>query len=204
MNSSRVVTEQINRLPLDTLREVAKFHPLLIPPFTNSTLRRAVKDYVADGARKQRVVDKYGEISNWDVSNVTDMSWMFSGAGSFNQPLNNWNVSKVTNMCAMFWKASSFNQPLNNWDVSKEVTDMSWMFRGAISFNQPLNNWNVSNVITMECMFDTARSFNQPLNNWNVSNEVTDMDFMFDDAISFNQPLHAPWYEQDRIGSDDY
>ena len=45
MNSSRVVTEQINRLPLDALREVGKFHPLLIPPFTNGTLRRAVRDY---------------------------------------------------------------------------------------------------------------------------------------------------------------
>ncbi len=78
MNSSRVVTtEQINRLPLDTLREVAKFHPSLIPPFTNDTLRRAVRDYVAGGARKQRIVDKYGEISNWDTSRVTDMYGLF-------------------------------------------------------------------------------------------------------------------------------
>ena len=27
--------------------------------------------------RKQRVVTKYGEISNWDVSNVTNMENMF-------------------------------------------------------------------------------------------------------------------------------
>ena len=43
---------------------------------------------------------KYGDISHWDVSNVTDMSSLFENAGtkrttSFNQPLNNWNVSKV-------------------------------------------------------------------------------------------------------------
>jgi surface protein len=43
--------------------------------------------------RKERIVDKYGEISNWDVSNVTDMEGMFGCANSFNQPLNNWNVS---------------------------------------------------------------------------------------------------------------
>ena len=49
---------------------------------------------------------------------VTDMSWMFRGATSFNQPLNNWNVSNVTIMKGMFNGAESFNQDLNNWDVS--------------------------------------------------------------------------------------
>ena len=88
-------------------------HPLLIPPFTNKTLRRAVKDYLAGGDRKKRIVEKYGEISTWDVSNVTDMGWMFKEARSFNQPLNNWNVSNVNNMGYMFGGAESFNQPLH-------------------------------------------------------------------------------------------
>ena len=168
MNSSRVVTtEQINRLPLDTLREVAKFHPLLIPPFTNDTLRRAVKDYVAGGERKRRIITKYGEISNWDTSRVTDMRNMFWDAGSFNQPLNNWDVSNVTDMTHMFLRATSFNQPLNKWEVSN-VTNMSRMFQDATSFNQPLNKWNVS--------------------------KVTNMSYMILNARSFNQPLHAPWY----------
>ena len=58
-------------------------------------------------------MDKYGEISNWDVSNdVTNMSRLFFSAHSFNQPLNNWNVPNVTNMNHMFWDATSFNQPL--------------------------------------------------------------------------------------------
>ena len=50
------------------------------------------------------VVHKYGEINNWDVSNVTDMSIMFSSeeATFFNQPLNKWNVSNVTNIRGMF------------------------------------------------------------------------------------------------------
>ena len=84
-------------LPADVVKQIGKRHPLLIPPFTNDTLRRAVQDYLAGGARKERIVDKYGEISNWDVSNdVTDMNRMFSfyPATSFNQPLNKWNVSK--------------------------------------------------------------------------------------------------------------
>ena len=136
-------------LPADVVKQIGKRHPLLIPPFTNDALRRAVKDYLAGGARKEDIVKKYGEINNWDVSKVTDMSHMFKD--SFNQPLNKWNVSKVTNMRGMFWTCRSFNQPLNNWNVSSlswhdnEVffdfngymassTNMESMFQGAISF----------------------------------------------------------------------
>ena len=57
-------------LPADVVKQIGKRHPLLIPPFTNDTLRRAVQDYLAGGARKEDIVKKYGEINNWDVSKV--------------------------------------------------------------------------------------------------------------------------------------
>ena len=125
---------------------------------TNQTIHQAVRDYLGGGARKKDIVDKYGEISNWDVSNVTNMLGMFSNATSFNQPLNKWNVSNVTNMVAMFENATSFNQPLNNWDVSN-VEDMRYMFYGAKSFDRPLNKWNVSEGTDMRAMFKYPSSF---------------------------------------------
>ena len=88
----------LEELPADVVKQIGKRHPLLIPPFTNDTLRRAVQDYLAGGARKKRIVAKYGEINNWDTSRVTDMTCMFRGAESFNRSLNNWNVSNVTDM----------------------------------------------------------------------------------------------------------
>ena len=78
------------------------------PALTDATIKRAVADYIQGGARKQRVVTKYGDISNWDTSSVTDMSSLFQNATSFNQPLNKWNVSKVTSMWRMFAGAHSF------------------------------------------------------------------------------------------------
>ena len=39
----------INKLPRDVILMIAKMHPLLIPPFTNKTLRRAVQDYTVNG-----------------------------------------------------------------------------------------------------------------------------------------------------------
>ena len=52
---------------------------------------------------------------------------MFYRAKAFNQPLNDWNTSNVTNMSHMFSNASSFNQPLDKWDVSN-VEYMSDIF----------------------------------------------------------------------------
>ena len=48
------------------------------------------------------VITNYGNIGNWDTSNVTDMSYMFLGS-KINKPLENWNTSNVMNMKEMFW-----------------------------------------------------------------------------------------------------
>jgi len=121
-------------------------------------------------------------IGSWDVSNVTDMSYMFVYS-PFNQPIGDWDVSSVTNMRNMF-DDSSFNQPIIDWDVSS-VMNMRSMFQGS-SFNQPIGDWDVSNVEVMHLMFSSS-SFNQPIGSWDVSN-VTDMSYMFSDS-SFNQPI---------------
>ncbi len=124
------------------------------------------------------------DIGSWDVSSVTNMTSMFSGASSFNQDIGSWNVSTVNNMESMFSGASSFNQDIGSWDVSS-VTNMTSMFSGASSFNQDIGSWNVSTVNNMESMFTGASSFNQDIGSWNVSN-VTNMSSMFSGATSFS------------------
>ncbi len=47
------------------------------------------------------LIQKYGHISEWDVSNVTDMSYIFCDS-DFNGDISKWNVSNVTNMNDMF------------------------------------------------------------------------------------------------------
>lgn len=42
-----------------------------------------------------------GDISDWNVSNVTDMSWMFTRS-KFNGDISMWNVPKNTNLLGMF------------------------------------------------------------------------------------------------------
>ena len=112
-----------------------------------------------------------------DLSNVTDMSYMFGNTSSFNQNIGNWNVSNVTEMRGLFASATAFNQNIETWNVSN-VIDMSFMFFNASSFNQDIGTWNVGNVGDMTGMFANASRFNQDLGSWNVAN-VTDMFFMF-------------------------
>ncbi|TAH28395.1 MAG: BspA family leucine-rich repeat surface protein, partial [Cytophagales bacterium] len=128
-----------------------------------------------------------GNIGNWNTANVTNMSGLFGGCTVFNQNIGSWNTANVTNMSDMFTSASTFNQNIGNWNVSN-VTDMSYMFSRATSFNQNINNWTTSNVTNMSNMFEQANSFNQPLINWNVSN-VTNMTYMFRANTAFNQSL---------------
>ena len=106
-----------------------------------------------------------GNISQWNVSNVTNMESMFR-YGKFNRPIENWDVSNVTNMLFMF-SESSFNQDISNWNTSN-VTDMYGMFYNS-NFNQDISKWNVSNVTDMSYMFSTS-NFNQDISNWNISN----------------------------------
>ena len=123
-----------------------------------------------------------------DLSSVTSMSEMFSGASKFDANINDWDVSKVENMNALFFEASEYNSPLNSWDLSS-ATEMSFMFSRATKFNQPLNAWDVSSVIRMQDVFSEASSFNQPLHKWEPVKVVITAS-MFRDAIAFNQPLN--------------
>ncbi len=54
-----------------------------------------------------------------DVSYLTDLSGLFSGnvTRKFNGDISKWNVSNVTNMSHMFEK-SKFNVNISNWNVS--------------------------------------------------------------------------------------
>jgi len=126
-------------------------------------------------------------ISRWNVSNVTHMNGMFSEAHEFNQNIGNWNVSKVINMEEMFLNAKSFNNNIGNWNVSN-VNNMKHMFSGANKFNQNINQWKVDKVTTMEGMFLNAQVFNNDIGSWNV-NKVSNMNEMFHLAVTFNQDI---------------
>ena len=135
----------------------------------NRTIRIAVKEWLEN---KDKAIEKYGHISTWDTSRVTDMKNLFSdyslNRDNFNENINDWDVSNVEDMSGMFAYNDDFNQPLNKWDVGN-VKDMNRMFKYAFKFNQSLNQWNVRKVKNMKSMFKGS-DFNQDISNWEADN----------------------------------
>ena len=60
--------------------------------------RKAVDDWIAGGAKKDNVVQKFGPIENWDMSQVTDMGYLFHWKRTLNSDLSSWVVSSVTTL----------------------------------------------------------------------------------------------------------
>ena len=132
-------------------------------------------------------------IDNWDVSNVTDMKYMFANCKHFRGIVNNWDVSNVTDMSGMFRGCKMFDgNGLENWDVSN-VTDMNNMFTNCVELNTDFSNWDVSNVIDMSKMFRYCEKFmGIGLSNWDVS-KVDNMLEMFYGDTSLKKQYIETW-----------
>ena len=57
--------------------------------------RKAVDELSADGSGTHPM---YGPMKDWDMSDVTDIGYLFDRKGTMNADLSSWDVSKVTNM----------------------------------------------------------------------------------------------------------
>ena len=93
-----------------------------------------------------------GDFNDIDTSKITDMSGLFEYS-EFNGDISKWDISNVTSMSSMFFMCIKFNQDISNWNVSK-VEYMRWMFSGCKSFNKDISKWNISNVKLSNNMFD--------------------------------------------------
>ncbi|WP_164503670.1 BspA family leucine-rich repeat surface protein [Pleionea sediminis] len=139
----------------------------------------------------QDVILLSADLSQWDVSNVEDMSYMFFSAESFGgEGIDNWDVSSVKDMSNMFAETDEYGDDLSNWDVSN-VENMSGMFKHSRGFYRNISNWNVSNVKDMSYMFSNVWAALVDLSEWDVSN-VQNMEGMFADTVQFN-PDVSQW-----------
>lgn len=102
------------------------------------------------------------DLSNFNTSNVADMSNMFEMCADKIIGLSNWNTSKVVDMSYMFanYENTIHISDLSNWDVSN-VTDMSNMFASCdIAEDElDLSNWDTSKVTDMGSMFYYSSGF---------------------------------------------
>ncbi|WZU00419.1 BspA family leucine-rich repeat surface protein [Erysipelothrix sp. D19-032] len=94
------------------------------------------------------------DVSEWDTSNVSIMSFVFSYTAVESLDVHKWNTSNVTTMSNMFAMTQSLThlEGKLNWDTSK-VTKMDGMFIFSGLSELDLSNFDTSNVTDMDGMF---------------------------------------------------
>lgn len=130
---------------------------------------------------RKLLIDGIGDMSCIDISNITDMSYLFYNLEiAYHKILNvsNWDVSHVTDMDSMFKNCRLFNNDLSNWNVSN-VRNFQYMFSGCYKFKgNGLEKWNVENANSSYKMFFYCESLNKDLSEWNFSSNK-DFGLMF-------------------------
>jgi surface protein len=141
-------------------------------------------------------------ISEWDTSNITNMSYIFDES-SFtlgSSSLANWDTSNVTRLDGAFRNLVGDSNLINpgdigQWDVSScenfsgiFATSIFWAELNGSMLSSDLSNWGMNNATNMDSMFysNGALQHNTNFNNWNVSG--SSLAFIFY-GTSFNQPL---------------
>lgn len=92
--------------------------------------------------------------NDFDTSNVTDMSYMFTGNYFISIDLSNFNTSNVIDMSSMFENDINLETlDLSNFNTNK-VTNMKNIFYGLISLkNLNISNFDFTNVSEYDAMF---------------------------------------------------
>ncbi len=139
----QIISYLTEKLKISSKTKISKYK---YHPKDKDELRKLLEKLI-----KERGKD--ADLNDIDISNITDMSYLFKPLDTYNIDISEWDVSNVTDMECMFSNCIYFNCDLSNWDVSN-VTDMQWMFYKCKNFNSDLSKWDVSNVENMDDMFN--------------------------------------------------
>ena len=146
------------------------------------------------------------DLSSFNTSKVTDMSYMFYYTRIvtelYNEKLNynsngfsliyTDNLMKNYNVSPLTWAPPSENYgllDLSSFDTSK-VTDMNYMFFAYTGTNIDLSSFNTNNVVDMSGMFEYSAATSLDLSNFNTSN-VTNMSCMFQSSEATSLDLSS-------------
>ena len=115
------------------------------------------------------------DVSNWDVSNVTNMEQMFNTCFNLTYigNLKNWNTKKVSNMEYMFSGCHSLTQieGIEHWNM-ENVMNLSGMFSNCQKLQDigNIGKWKFKILVSLQSTFIGCTSLIKlDLSNWNVS-----------------------------------
>ncbi|MCL2361806.1 MAG: BspA family leucine-rich repeat surface protein [Defluviitaleaceae bacterium] len=97
-------------------------------------------------------------LTGWQTGNVTITYGIFRGTSSLSsvQGISNWDMSNVTNMGRMFQDTNMTIDDISNWNTSS-ATAMHGLFQNAMGVTSlDLSGWSTHNITNMSFMFSGA------------------------------------------------
>jgi surface protein len=107
-----------------------------------------------DETTRQQVIDDFGNIEDWDVSQVTNMRILFEGYNLDGIDLTKWDTARVRNMGGMFTDTTNFNNNIfSSWKFY-ECENIYNFLSNSVDFNNGgtdiiLSNDKISNINSM-------------------------------------------------------
>jgi surface protein len=96
------LVERETGLPLDLVVLINSF---LYERLTDENFKQAIALWFRN---EEQCRFRFGHISDWNTSRVTNMERAFDGRSDFNEDIGQWDVSRVTDMRRMFHGAASY------------------------------------------------------------------------------------------------
>ena len=130
-----------------------------------------------------------------NLSNVTDLTFMFWKCRLSNADFSNWDVSNITNTSLMF-SSDGANGTINlsNWDVSN-VTNMYAMFYDCITLQiTGIDNWDTDSLVNIQQMFKSTSLLDVSFANWNI-NSITNLSGFLSGSLASQPVLSTTNYD---------
>jgi hypothetical protein len=126
-------------------------------------------------------------IASWDVSSVESFSQFAFAAHNFSEEIDVWNMISCTNIGGMFRSANNFNVNVNGWGATTaNIQQMNHVFNGT-NFTHDLPDWDVGSVNTTHAMFGST-DYNGDISSWELTS-ATDTSWMFAGNNTFNNQV---------------
>lgn len=134
-------------------------------------------------------------ISDWDVSKVTVMPYLFMGCTKApSLDVSKWQVGKCTNFRSTFQDCGLVTElAVENWDISNAYT-ISGMFSGCYSLREiNVKNWNVANVTEANNLFQGCSALKSvDMGGWQTGKFKT-ISFLFQNCSELETVEFSDW-----------
>lgn len=135
------------------------------------------------------------DLNDIDVSNMSCLGYRHVGLFEhydFDGDITGWDVSNVTNMESMF-RRSKFTGKNGIFRIESgyDIESMESMFENSV-FNGDISNWHTVNVENMDNMFKNS-IFEGDISGW-IVNEECSMSDTFKDSVLEKNGMLPQWY----------